>query len=231
MRPWPGVADARRKPPSGRDHQPRQHAGPVATVRHRLDRRVFGYAGAIQSNRTNRRAIEAADERTRTELTAKRAEQFRDEVATVLVERHSISKAAIWAASAVRSHQIDAELNHHTSESLTKFFNARNEYLPQFNRLEQLAIRASLFTNDTEAMGTLDAVREVADKAKSIFDVDEGTDPIDVAHDVCTDLDNEFKRLETVTRRLSTEQRNVLNPTAAQTVPRRWWQPWRQWPA
>jgi len=88
------------------------------------------------------------------ELAAKRADQFRDEVAAILVERQSVVNAQAnigWAVFNSLSSDDDAQ-------TVKWIIDADRRYKPVLIEMEKLVVRASLFTNQPEAITVGDQV-------------------------------------------------------------------------
>jgi hypothetical protein len=137
----------------------------------------------------------------RADRAAQRNDRLREEVANLLGERWATDKAAYQLATAVDEYQTDKERPEVTAnERVTKALDVRDEYTPQLNKVEQLAIRASLLTNDAEISSVLNAIRSVAQLWKNLVD----SDPIETYAEIRDRLSNDFARLESLTRRLVT---------------------------
>src|ERR1700737_1624114 len=80
--------------------------------------------------------LEAAKAERVDERAAKRADQFRDEVASILAERQPLKEAQVGAGFALSQYRINPE----HIERVKKFFGSRQERIPQFNKFEQLVI-------------------------------------------------------------------------------------------
>jgi hypothetical protein len=162
--------------------------------------------------------LEAARTEKVNERAAAHADQFRDEVASILAERQSLRQAQAYAAFAVARWRgysasddettddtpIDDKWFENQETEATKFMDSRNKYLTEFNRFEQLVIRASLFTNDAEAIAVLDKLRKLLEQSKQLFNTPEEKNPQDEAHELIKQVGTTFKELENCTRRMST---------------------------
>lgn len=137
----------------------------------------------------------------RADRAAERNDHLREEVANLLGERWATDKAAYQLATAVDEYQTDKERpDVSANERFTKALKVRDEHTPQLNKVELLAIRASLLTNDAEISSVLNAIRSVAQLWKNLVD----SDPIDTYAEIRDRLSNDFARLESLTRRLVT---------------------------
>ena len=132
------------------------------------------FVGVIKNNRTNRAAIDAADDRHKEQLEAARAEsmadrgaqradKFREDVAGILAERWPTLDAAIAMADAADEYRRDRETPGVSArERASKFSAVRTQQRDNFNRLMHLTIRASLLTNDADLLAVLGDLREMA---------------------------------------------------------------------
>jgi hypothetical protein len=136
----------------------------------------------------------------RAERAAERNDRFREEVANLLGERWATENAAYKLATAKDEHNIDVETGVAPNERFKKALDVRNEYTPQLNKVELLAIRASLLTNNVEVSAVLDEIRVVAQMWKDLVD----RDPIETFMEIRGRLDTGFAELETLTRKLVT---------------------------
>jgi hypothetical protein len=153
-----------------------------------------------------------ADQRHREQLAAMQAEgradraterndRFREEVANLLGERWATDKAAYKLATAADEYHIDKERPEvSANERFTNALKVRDEHTPQLNKVEHLAIRASLLTSDAEISAVLSAIRTSAQLWKDLVD----RDPIEKYIEIRDGLNNDFARLETLTRTLVT---------------------------
>jgi hypothetical protein len=168
--------------------------------------------GIIGVNRTNT----AAATRLNTELTAarqaraaqrasERADQFRDEVASIVAEQKEMIKCQTRASLAGAMRQIHPNDN----EVELQFLPARQETLEVFNRVEQLAIRASLFTNDLKAINSLTDIRELAEQSKELLTPRPEVNPTDIVAGLVERTNTAFDQLQSVTRELSTTDVDV----------------------
>ena len=137
----------------------------------------------------------------RTDRVAQRNDRFREEVANLLGERWATDNAAYELATAADEYSTDKvrpEVSPH--DRVTAVLEVRDEHTPQLNKIEHLAICASLLTNDAEISGVLTAIRRAAQVWKELVD----GDPIEKYMGMRDVLDNSFSQLETFTRTLVT---------------------------
>ena len=137
----------------------------------------------------------------RRDRAAQRADRFGEEVANLLGERWATEKAAYELATAADEYHTDTE-NPEVSPNkrFTKAVRVRDKHTPQLNKVEHLAIRASLLTNDDEISAALDEIRTVAQLWKDLID----SDAIEKFMEIRDRLETAFSELETLTRRLVT---------------------------
>lgn len=130
----------------------------------------------------------------RADRAAERNDRFRQEVANLLGERWATEKAAYKLAENADDHFTGQGV---TSEDLQK---VRNEHTPQLNKVEHLAIRAALLTNDWKILAVLTQVRTAA---QGWMDLVDGA-PMATFISVRDRLDGAFEELEALTRQLVT---------------------------
>jgi hypothetical protein len=188
------------------------------------------FTGVIKNNRTNQRAIDAADDRHKEQLQAARAEgvadraaqrvdKFREDVASILAERWPTLDAAVEMADAVDQYHRDRENPEVTPhERVTKFNAARLERREPLNRLIQLTIRASLLTNDPDLLAALKGIREVSSEGWNAikWTLNSQGDPYDEEKVFREKLHAKLGELESLTRKLVTSD-DATNSSAAQT--------------
>ena len=136
----------------------------------------------------------------RADRVAQRTDRFRDEVANLLGERWATEKAAYELATNAAEYHTDLHNPAVENRRIAELLQVRDEYTPQLNKVEHLAIRASLLTNDGEISSVLDGIRIAAQSWKNLVDQDPLENFIGMRHT----LDGEFARLEQLTRRLVT---------------------------
>jgi hypothetical protein len=136
----------------------------------------------------------------RAERAGQRNDRFREEVANLLGERWATEKAAYELATNAANYYADLNNPAVASERVAELLQFRDEYTPQLNKVEHLAIRASLLTNDVEISAVLDEIRMAAQGWKNLVN----QDPIEEFVGIRDRLDNDFARLEELTRRLVT---------------------------
>ena len=132
---------------------------------------------------------------------AERNNRFREEVAKLLGERRATDKAAYELATAATEYDTDKrrpEVSPH--DRVAAVLEVRNKHTPQLNKVEHLAICASLLTNDVEISALLTAIKNAAQVWKDLVD----SDPIEKYIDMRDALDNAFIQLEAFTRTLVT---------------------------
>lgn len=153
-------------------------------------------AAMITLWRTNK----AAERRLDRQLCADRADRLRTEVADLLGERWATEKAAYELATNADQYQTDLHNSTVPAERVAKLLKVRDEHTPQLNKVEHLAIRASLLTNDAAISAVLDEIRTAAQGWKDLV----GGDPIEKFIEIRDKLDAKFGELETLTRNLVT---------------------------
>ena len=138
----------------------------------------------------------------RADRAAERNDHLREEVANLLGERWATDNAAYKLATAADEYQIDRDERPQISanQRFNKALEVRDEHTPQLNKVEHLAIRASLLTNDAETLSVLTSIRNVAQLWKNLVD----SDPIETYSEIRDTLTADFARLEALTRRLVT---------------------------
>jgi hypothetical protein len=136
----------------------------------------------------------------RAERAAQRNHRFREEVANLLGERWATENAAYKLATAGDEYNIDVETGVSPRERSSKVLDVRNEHTPQLNKVELLAIRASLLTDNADVSSVLYEIRAVAQKWKDLVD----GDPIETFMEIRAGLDTGFAELEKLTRKLVT---------------------------
>ncbi len=153
------------------------------------------------ADRRHREQLAATQAEGRADRAAERNDRFREEVANLLGERWATDKAAYKLATAADEYHTDHERPEvPPGERFAKALKVRDEHTPQLNRVEHLAIRASLLINDAEISDVLTAIRTVAQLWKDLVD----RDPIETYIEIRGRLDNAFARLETLTCKLVT---------------------------
>jgi hypothetical protein len=146
------------------------------------------------------RTLKNTREEGRRGRAAQRNDRFREEVANLIGERWATEKAAYELATNAAEYHTDLHNEAVESERIAELLQVRDEYTPQLNKVEHLAIRASLLTNDGQISAVLDEIRTAAQGWKDLVD----QDPIEKFIGIRDRLDNDFARLEDLTRRLVT---------------------------
>lgn len=157
------------------------------------------------------RDLDAARTARSEERSVARANQFRDEVASIVVEQKALEEAQLRAALASRLKQIDLD----EPQRGLEFIEARQATLVIFNHVEQLVIRAALFTNELKAIAALADLRVLVHRSKDLLTVQDGVDPVDVVTSGLGDETREaFDHVQAVTRELSTADTAPVRPPA-----------------
>jgi hypothetical protein len=169
-------------------------AGPVLT----FCGSVLLFAGSmIVLWRTNK----AADRRHRQQLTAERNDRFREEVSNLIGEKwETVNVAYELAEAAGEYHRTAGAPDVAPRDRFWKARGVRDKHTPQLNKVEHMAIRASLLTNDTETSAVLDEIQTVAQLWKDLVD----NDPYEKFIEIRDRLQTAFNQLETLTRKLVT---------------------------
>jgi hypothetical protein len=105
------------------------------------------------------------------QLAAQRNDRFGEEVANLLGERWGAEKAAYELATNAANYYAGLHDSEVASEHIAELIKIRDNYTPQLNKVEQLAIRASLLTNDGQIAVVLDEVRAAARSWKDLVDI------------------------------------------------------------
>ncbi|WAI52978.1 hypothetical protein OUZ54_13850 [Mycobacterium avium subsp. paratuberculosis] len=166
---------------------------------------VGGLVGVWCTNRNadkrHREQLDTTRAEGRADRAAERNDRLREEVANLLGERWATDKAAYKLATAADEYKTDRQRPEvSANERFNKALQVRDEHTPQFNKVEQLAIRAWLLTTDAGISSTLDAIRTVAQLWKDLVD----SDPIETYTEIRDRLNKDFGRLEVLTRQLVT---------------------------
>jgi hypothetical protein len=137
----------------------------------------------------------------RADRTAQRNDRFREEVANLIGEKWNTVNAAYELADAVGEFQrTNDDPDVAPKDRFWKARGVRDKYTPQLNKVEHLAIRASLLTNDAETSAMLDEIRTVAQMWKDLV----ANDPYETFIEIRDRLETAFNQLETLTRKLVT---------------------------
>lgn len=159
------------------------------------------------ANRRHREQVSTTHAEGRAERAARRNDRFREEVANLLGERWQTENVAYELADAIGEYQRDRD-NPEVSpnERFWKARGVRDEHTPQLNKVEHLAIRASLLTNDAEISAVLDEIRTIAQLWKDLVD----NDPYEKFIEIRDRVRAAFTQLEILTRRLVTSDGAVM---------------------
>jgi hypothetical protein len=144
--------------------------------------------------------LETVRTENRAERAAQRNDRFREEVANLLGERWATERAAYELATNAAEYYTDLHNPAVAGERIAELLQVRDEHTPQLTKVEHLAIRASLLTNDGQISAVLDGIRMAAQGWKDLVD----QDPMENFIGIRDRLDNDFARVEDLTRRLVT---------------------------
>jgi hypothetical protein len=178
------------------------------------------FVGVVTNNRTNQRAIRAADVRHREQVeaaradgvadrAADRADKLREEVASILAERWAMVDAASELACAVelyrrvRGHPQASPIEQEAKSNALRLQLVQRDHL---NHFIQRTIRAGLLTNDPEIQAVLNELREVLGAAwrAILATLSLKGDPCEEARTFRKGFHSKLSDLESLTRRVAT---------------------------
>lgn len=152
------------------------------------------------AQRQHEQQLAAMRGEARADRIAQRNDRLREEVGNLIGEKWATNNVAFELAEAAGQFFRDREEQVAPNKRFRNAVDVRNEHTPQLNKVEHLAIRASLLTDDREISGVLDEIRTVAQLWKDLID----NDPYEKFIEIRERLETAFTKLETLTRTLVT---------------------------
>jgi hypothetical protein len=146
------------------------------------------------------RTLKNTREEGRRGRAAQRNDRFREEVANLLGEKYLTVDAAEKLADDAKGGYDDVEGEVPPADRVGKVLTVREQQASQLNKVEHLAIRAALLTNDTEIIAVLGETRTAAQMWKDLVD----KNPYETFMEIRDRLEAAFDQLETLTRKLVT---------------------------
>lgn len=137
----------------------------------------------------------------------KRADQLREEVATVLAERPKMLDSQRELFDATMTHSVQAEKNDPPpAERAARLMEVRQKHIALCDKIKHEVIRAELLTSNTEIEAALRTIRTAAENWNGPMQAAHRggkVDEFDRFEKLQTDLGNAFDALETSTRSLT----------------------------
>ncbi|QNJ90971.1 hypothetical protein HZU40_22415 [Mycolicibacterium fluoranthenivorans] len=156
---------------------------------------------------TNRKAqnrhleqLDMARAEGRMDRAADRNDRLREEIAKLLEERQATENAAYKLADAFAGFQNAQEAGEAPNHRFTEAQKLREKHTPQLQKVESIAIRTALLTNDKTVQTLLAEVRTVAQMWKDLVD----NDPYEKFVEIRDRTRSAFEGLEEETRRIVT---------------------------